>query len=181
MVLLAYISWNDMLHFMRTILDIPDEQAMRLDALVKKIGTSRAALIRRGIDLLLHEEGREEQNRLAAFGLWSPDRGVSHHPAEAPLVLQDTVESSSGLSVEVKVTDHVSAEASPTEHHEYQENNDKIEGDLAEPDNVKREDEVSTGASSENAPKPTPSPFGAGIWPASFLTKISSRGEGDGK
>ncbi len=52
---------------MRTIVDIPESDRGALDALARKLGISRAELVRRAIELYLRQKstGPEE-----AFGLW---------------------------------------------------------------------------------------------------------------
>ena len=52
---------------MRTIVDIPERERGRLDALARRCGLSRAELIRRAIAAYLE---REQENVANAFGIW---------------------------------------------------------------------------------------------------------------
>lgn len=59
----------------RTIVDIEEENIKALDALGKKRKTSRAALVRRGVELVLQEAKEEESEDLLEkyFGFFKDD------------------------------------------------------------------------------------------------------------
>lgn len=62
---------------MRTLIDLDDDAVLELDRIAKKEKTSRAALIRRGVALLLQERKQPDLER--AFGLWTDERdGVAY-------------------------------------------------------------------------------------------------------
>ena len=67
---------------MRTIIDLPQEQVQRLDALCLHESISRAEAIRRAVGLYLERERRSMPD--AAFGLWR-DR------TEGSLEMQDRI------------------------------------------------------------------------------------------
>ena len=58
---------------MRTIIELPQEQLMLLDALCRRENISRAEAIRRAIDGML--AGRSKADAAGAFGIWR-DRGA---------------------------------------------------------------------------------------------------------
>lgn len=55
---------------MRTIIDLPDTDVRRLDALAQHEHCSRAALIRRAVEAFLARRGTGGQDD-EAFGLWA--------------------------------------------------------------------------------------------------------------
>ena len=57
---------------MRSLIDIPDEQAVPLAEVCRRHAISRAEAIRRAIALYLEQQGGPED---AAYGLWK-DRGI---------------------------------------------------------------------------------------------------------
>jgi len=78
---------------MRTIIDLPEDQVKALDQLVEKQATSRAALVRLAVDLLLEHEKREAGALAKAFGLWAKKPELPHPvapsaavPAPAPVL-----------------------------------------------------------------------------------------------
>ncbi|MBX3142330.1 MAG: ribbon-helix-helix protein, CopG family [Trueperaceae bacterium] len=58
---------------MRALVDMNEDQVEALDTLAKRVGTSRAALIRAAIDAYLAAQDRHEEEE--GFGLWG-DRKV---------------------------------------------------------------------------------------------------------
>lgn len=64
---------------MRTIIELTDEQIKQLERICRRVGISRAEAVRRGVDLLLQQEQRREDEFTkaldAAFGMWK-DRGI---------------------------------------------------------------------------------------------------------
>lgn len=55
---------------MRTIIDIAEPQLSGLDALAKRQGRSRAAVVREAVEA--HLKRHEKKPRSAGFGLWRP-------------------------------------------------------------------------------------------------------------
>ena len=53
---------------MKTLIEIEDARVAALDALARKRGTSRSALVREAVDALL--EGTDRSSAESAFGLW---------------------------------------------------------------------------------------------------------------
>lgn len=175
---------------MRTILDIPDEQAVRLDALVKKMETSRAALIRRGIDLVLEEEEKESQSRDGAFGMWQaknsneiqggepvssesklPDPEVEAVNEDAPLELNEVVESD---DAPLSFTQE-DAEENEIENKEVQQLAESSEtNEVTENPALEEEASAEDTTKVEEEAKPTapPAPQGGEIWPASFFSSV---------
>jgi predicted transcriptional regulator len=70
------ISFGDIGGFaMRTLVDIPDANLVRLDTLAKSKKASRARLIREAIDMYLTQTSQDPVD--AGFGIWAED-GVAY-------------------------------------------------------------------------------------------------------
>jgi hypothetical protein len=66
--------------YMRTIIDIPDDQAAPLAEVCQRIHISRAEAVRRGIALFLRQNGGSADD---AYGLWKDRKidGVEYQQA----------------------------------------------------------------------------------------------------
>ena len=181
---------------MRTILDIPDEQAGKLDALVKKLGTSRAALIRRGIELLLQEEEKEAMSRAGAFGIWNAEKEIEVQGGGAdisePMELNEVVSASPQPTIAVvqekakktssedsNIHKNESLEVEPEALDLGKSGEEPIET-TPEMEEEARDaapaavEEAAPEIEEEEKPAAAPAPVGGDIWPASFFTTVAS-------
>lgn len=171
---------------MRTIIEIPDEQVQALDELVAKRDTSRAALIREGIDLVLERERGEVNALERAFGLWQNATAKNNALAAKS---NDNIKSAI-VSIEIKEKDaslpnESVAEAIPIAQQAATEPAAEASVPLAAPAAPAAKE--SSENLQESTPVPVPAapvsvarPLGDEVWPASFFNVVPPKtGEGN--
>ncbi len=160
---------------MRTIIDLPEEQVEALDELVEKQATSRAALIRSAINLLLEHERQQAKALAEAFGAWSKPL-----PAPSTLATAAQTEIAKELltigetTLILQEVAPVSAPAAPA----------IAVPEPVTPDAATPAAEVAVSPEPPAAPEKSPPPVtaaGEAIWPASFFFAPANKPKPDGE
>jgi Arc/MetJ-type ribon-helix-helix transcriptional regulator len=160
---------------MRTIIDLPEEQVEALDELVEKQATSRAALIRSAINLLLEHERRQAKALAEAFGAWSKPPVISS--VLVPIVQPEVAQGASSISETTLILHEAASEPAPAV-------NTVPEPEPVKPDTVTPVAEVDPSPEPPVAAEKLPphvAAAGEAIWPASFFFAPANKPKPDGE